>query len=688
MTVIARAAARLAPTIAIILLTLTGTTGAAVAQTSPPTCTPLPTCLVLPEGEEPPPRPSLDDPPPAPNGPPPLPLPTEVGDQLHTAGMDGLFSINDGYGRTLHHYDLFANLPWLLDNPVPTIWLWLANIGFAVGKYTLGFAVWFTEWAMGSQVLTWIQEPAQQLERIWQADIIGALKLRQLVLLAATCYLGLLFFRGRTTRAWREMISTIAINVLAIAIITHPVDLLVGDGGVLSLSRDLGADVAAVVMGRQPAGTGNPAAPIGQSLIDNLLITPWETLNYGAPITQDREVDGGCQHSVEQVLDQGPWSSKDDSTPARELDGCPGDYGKYNEVAGADRAVGAWLYAVAMILFAILTVCLNAIQVLAPYFLLFEGLLLSLALIAALVPAWQHQLAYRISSIAITLATLLMGMLFIAVMTILLRSVMLIDLGSQLVRFAVIDIVVFSGFLFRKRLLAGAQRMRAKVNTGLQRAGRRGRPLKPLPTPIVPPGPNRLGRTIQVGTTAFREAAVQPAQQVAGRLRTAGKTAGKLGSTALAYTAGAPVAWPRAARRAHTALTRRGNTAKRALAGKSATAKTYTTTYARNLGTATGARPAWNAARTVATAVTARPPARHAAQQTPATAQPATGAARLADLTPHPTAATPRFRGRNEAAPAPRQPDPGALPPGMLPPPNPLAQRLRDRLDHRRGTRP
>lgn len=223
-------------------------------------CSPYPLCLVVPNDPGPQTPPSLDHPDPE------LPILPLRDDPGHHAHVNDLFNIDDGYGRDLRNYDLFANLPWLVSNPMPAIWLWLANLGFAVGKYALGISVWFTEWSMTAGVFDWVKAPAQDLEQIWQTSIIGGLKLRQLALLIATCYLGLLFVRGRTTRAWRELFSTIAINVAAIAIITHPVDFLVGDGGVLSLSRDLGTDVSAVIMGNQPGGTGNPAAPIGQAM--------------------------------------------------------------------------------------------------------------------------------------------------------------------------------------------------------------------------------------------------------------------------------------------------------------------------------------------------------------------------------------------------------------------------------------
>jgi hypothetical protein len=609
---------------------------------------------------------------------PPLPLQDDPGHHVH---LGGIFSIDDGYGRDLHNYDLFANLPSLLDNPMPAIWLWLGNIGFAAGKYAVGFSVWFTEWAASTQVFDWIKAPARDLEGIWQTSVIGALKLREIALLIATCYLGLLFARGLTTRAWRETASTIAVNVLAIAILTHPVDVLIGDDGVLSLSRDIGADVSSVIMGQEPGGTGNPAAPIGQAFIDNLLVTPWETLNYGTPISRVHGISGACQYSVKKVLDDGPWSSKDDSTKARELDGCPSDYGKYNEVADGDRALGAWLYAIAMLLFAILVVCLNTVQVLAPYLLLFEGLLLTLALVAALVPSMQHQLAYRVSSIAATIAKLLAGMAFLAVMTVLLRTLMLADLGPQLVRFAVIDLVVFSGFLFRKRLAANLQRVRGQVSSRLQRLGRPRSAPKALPTPIVPAGPDRLARTVKAGTAAFAET-VAPVGRLKERLVTAGRTGGKVGGKALKYTVGAPVSWPQAAQRAQTALTAKGGVAKAALARHAAAARAYTTAYASNLGTATGAVPAWQAASTVLTALGDR------------TDRPKPGSstyreAELTGVTPPAAGRTPEFtgtdlataaRGRGFLAKPPAQPPESPLPPAMLPTPVPWAQRLRDRL--------
>ncbi|WP_410599816.1 hypothetical protein [Amycolatopsis sp. lyj-90] len=669
----------------ILLVLLLGNAAPASAQVlplppnEPRPCQPYPLCLVVPDPRVPQPTPpSLDRPDP---DRPTLPLQDDPG---HAAHLKGMFTVDDGYGRDLRNYDLFANLPWLATNPMPTIWLWLANMGFAVGKYALGFAVWFTEWSMTAGVVDWIKAPAQDLEKIWQTTIIGGLKLRELALLIATGYLGLLFTRGLTTRAWRETVSTIAINVMAIAIITHPVDFLVGDGGVLSLSRDLGADVSAVIMGKEPGGTGNPAAPIGQALIDSLLIAPWETLNYGTAVS-GKQGAGACQYSIKQILDQGPWSGKD-STPARELAGCPGEYGKYNEVADVDRMLGAWEYAVAMILFAILSICLNAIQILAPYFLLFEGLLLSLALIAALIPALQHQLAYRISSIAGTIAKLLMGMFFIAVMTVLLRSLMLADLGPQLVKFAVIDIVVFSGFLFRKRLMANIQRIRSKVNSGVQRLGRPRSTPKALPLPVVTPGPHRIGRTLKAGTSAFTEA-VAPANDLRKRLVSAGKVGSKIGSKAISYTAGAPVSWPAAANRAQTALTAKGNVAKAALGRKATAAKAYASTYASNVGAV--ANPLWSAATTAAAALSART-ARTSAPQTTVREQ------EVEALTPRRTSKAPAFTGTGVQAEVPggrpmrtgRQErltsDPAPLPPGMLPLTPTWAQRLRSRLEERR----
>ncbi|RSM37962.1 hypothetical protein DMA12_35065, partial [Amycolatopsis balhimycina DSM 5908] len=93
---------------------------AAYGQAQQNPCEPYPTCLWVPGDQPAPPKPDPDAP--------PLPLQDDPGHHVH---LGGIFSIDDGYGRDLHNYDLFANLPGLLDNPMPTIWLWLGNIGFA-----------------------------------------------------------------------------------------------------------------------------------------------------------------------------------------------------------------------------------------------------------------------------------------------------------------------------------------------------------------------------------------------------------------------------------------------------------------------------------------------------------------------------------------------------------------------------
>ncbi len=636
-------------------------------QPKPHSCEPYPYCATIPL---PPKQPA--PPAPAASAPPPLPLVDDHGHEGHAAG---LFSLNDGYGRDLHNYDLFANLPSLLSDPMPTIWLWLGNMGFAVGKYSVGFSVWFTEWSMTAGVVDWVKSPAESLEQVWQTSVIGDLHLRQIALLIAMCYLGFLFVRGFTTRAWRETLSTVVINAVAVSVLTHPVGFLVGEDGVLSLSRDLGTDVSAIVLGQRPGGTGNPAAPIGQALIDNLLVMPWEILNYGSPIANDPKADGACRFSVKKVLDDGPWSSKDDSTKARELDGCPDRYGKYNEVADADRAFGAWGYAVAMVLFAILTVCLNAIQVLAPYLLLFEGLLLALALVVAVVPAWQHHLAYRVSSIAATIAKVLMGMLFVAVMTVLVRSLMMADLGPALVRFAVIDLVVFSGFLFRKRLAVNVGRVQSRVSAGVQRLGQPRTAPKPLPAPIVAPGPRLLSRSVKAGTDAFAES-VAPVGELKNRLVAAGKAGGKAGSGVLSYTVGAPVSWPRAAHRASTALTAKSNAAKAALGRRAAAAKSYGVRYATGIGAMSGVTPAW---RAVTTAAAARQ-ARVAAGEKPYLSD------EVAAHAPARISTNPTFSGTNHATPTGAAPPPAApLPPGMIAPPVSWNQRLRERLNQNKG---
>ena len=124
MTLSARAAKPLAFA-TIVLVLLLGNAAPATAQVvplppnEPRPCQPYPLCLVVPDPRAPQPNPpSLDHPDP---DAPTLPLQDDPG---HAAHLKGMFTIDDGYGRDLRNYDLFANLPWLVSNPMPTIWLW------------------------------------------------------------------------------------------------------------------------------------------------------------------------------------------------------------------------------------------------------------------------------------------------------------------------------------------------------------------------------------------------------------------------------------------------------------------------------------------------------------------------------------------------------------------------------------
>lgn len=615
----------------------------------------------------------------------------------YSTRMDGLFNIDDGYGRTLSNYDIFDRPPTF--DILPTVWKALANIGFWVGKISVGFTVWFTEWAMGGHVLGWIRGPAESLEQVWRTELLGTLRLREVALLVSSLYLGYLFLRGHTRRAWRELASTLVINILAVVVITHPVAFLLGDttpgagtspidGGLLTLTRTVGADLSTAIMGRVPSG--NPAAGMTQAMIDSLLIAPWETLNYGEPISLDPR--NPCVSTAKQALSAGPHADSESEFPRQIFAGCNPDYADYNATMTADRVGGAWAYAVAMILFAILTISLMAIQVLAPYLLLFEGMLLTAALLAALVPRYQSQLTHRVASIAATLGMVIAGMLFVAIMTVLLRTIMVADLGPQLVRFAVIDLTVFGGFAFRKRLAGQIQKMKVGVHRSLQRAGRRGRPIHPLPPQLkVPPGKTKLGALVAEHKGAFTQT-LAPAGQLAARARTAGRTAGRVGATAAKYTLGGPVAWPLAAHAATTALTSKGKT----LQGKLAQARGYGRTYAANVGKAASKVTSGTGLRVArAEAGTADGGIRRSAVSDRGRPSPPINpiAARIAALTPPsgaaiPTASSPaavRTRPRPDrnvdSHPLPPIPSPGStLPPGMLPPPTTAANRLRERF--------
>src|SRR5205814_1772197 len=136
-----------------------------LGPTSIPSPVPLPTGTgrPVPSGSPTPPTTSP--------GLPPLPVPTDRNGAAHDSHLGGLFNVDDGYGNGLNNYDIFGKTGTF--DLLGSLWLVLANIGFAIGKYAVGVSVWMQEFAMSSDVVGWIRGPAQTLEQLWQAELIG-----------------------------------------------------------------------------------------------------------------------------------------------------------------------------------------------------------------------------------------------------------------------------------------------------------------------------------------------------------------------------------------------------------------------------------------------------------------------------------------------------------------------------------
>ncbi|RII06955.1 hypothetical protein DSC45_34575 [Streptomyces sp. YIM 130001] len=422
----------------------------------------------------------------------------------------------------------------------------------------------------------------------------------------------------------------------------------------------------------------------------------------------------------------------DDVSPSEqfEKDCVDGDAGTAKKTSW-DKVGGAAFVTFAAFLVVCLIVYLSAKFLISQALIALDAMFARVAVTAGIMPgpgrAWLWERAVNVLRLLASLVAVAVGLaVFIMVVTSVLGAKPGDIPGGLTIRFVVVDLMCIAAFIFRKKLAARGRAWAAEARTrmGSSRFGGR------APAQLDSSGPRRskLGAIVGTGLLMGAMAATgggsalamggsaslrgtAGARLAARGIRLGGKAAakssvatakavGKVGKFGVKYTAGAPVSWPRAARRATTAT--------RAVPGRTHAAATSArerisdlphsrvAAYAQEWGTNAGVLPAVNRARlrrgqapvtlhrprprppasprTPATPRTVRPPAttgpapvspaRRPARPVPAPvpqAPASAGQARL-QLRAH------RARMRNTPAPAPSTPAARPLPRTPTPP--------------------
>ena len=410
---------------------------------------------------------------PAPADPPAEPAPTEPASPLPPGlapdgapGILGPFTVSDGNGTPINHYDVFADTgAW--DNFTRPILLLFSNLLWGMDRAWTGFTAWLLDWALQFGLVDLLTSPLQELSDTFKSGLLEAVDLRLLAFAVAAVGIAWLVFTGRMRSGMREFALTVIIGAAAIGVLANPVGLLFGDSGLLAQTRDFSLEVAALGLQDDSTSTDpdDVAAPLTAALIDNLIRKPHQLLNYGTVLDDGHR----CLDTYNQIVQDGPWWGGDYDTVHDQMAACDEDLAKYNESNLPDRLLGTLLATIATIVINILIDGVALGLIITPVLLAWEAILLLFAVVIAIVPgAARGVLWSRVKAVLGACGGVLAAVLFLTLFLAIISALLVADLGVDLsIRFLVVDFVAVAGWVKRKQLSVAARRAAHSVGRRL-----------------------------------------------------------------------------------------------------------------------------------------------------------------------------------------------------------------------------
>lgn len=386
------------------------------------------------------------------------------------------------------------------------------DLAFQGARSATALALWLVEWAYGFGVQEHLGDPAVDVARQYQSDVIGPLGLGHLAWTYAVAWAAIAALRGRLTMAAGEMAISILAAGLAGIVLANPAGYMAGTTD--TTSRLSGALLA--------TGTGQPPPesavdadavmePLQAEIHAAFVEAPYDYLNWGGPLPET------CAAARDEILATGPHGADDEPRQIMEAAGCH-DQAEFNERPNANRLFGAILTLGAAALMAVLLGLVALTVVVAQVIAIMLWAVAPFALLAGILPGAGRELAWRwLTALARTVLavvgmSLLLSILLLTV-TALLEGSAELDLVE---RFALVNMVVVAMFVARKRILAAGHNLAGSVGQRLatRRVGS-DRPATPwLASPAVAGatgfaigtglGPDRASRTSRLASAAGR----------------------------------------------------------------------------------------------------------------------------------------------------------------------------------------
>lgn len=398
-------------------------------------------------------------------------------------GVLGPLNPEDRHGYPLDHYEVTGDSGGALDVDRKVLLL-LTSGTFALIRWVIGLAVWLVEWVLDFKMTGYLLEPVVKLSEVIEAHLLGGVGLAGFLLVVAAVMCGVWILRGRTSKGASEIAITLVIAAAATAYITSPARVVFGEDGLLSKTRDLSLEIATLVVSGGTDQTGDTrqiTSRIETIFVDTFVRKPHQLINYG--IVLDGDPGHRCLSVYNDIVADGP--NHDEGEPWERMGDCDEQLGEFNATPTWDRFGAAILTLVAALFVAVLAILIVLTLLVTQLWLVLETIRLLVGLVVGLVPgAGRAQLWRALGGIAAALAAVVATVGFLAVFVVLIRGLLAAAKDQSLfVRFLLLDVALFCGLSWYKKVVAGSRTIAAGISTRL--GGRPFDATPPDPRPML-----------------------------------------------------------------------------------------------------------------------------------------------------------------------------------------------------------
>jgi TrbL/VirB6 plasmid conjugal transfer protein len=362
---------------------------------------------------------------------------------------------DDCWGRfPSSHYDIGCDEgAW--NHVSRKVYCTFTDLTYQGARASTAVALWLIGWSYGFDVYDRLGGHAIAIADTYDRHLIGPLNLGHFAWFLAIAWAAATALRGRITAAAAELGVSFVVAVLAGVFMANPAGYL---HGMFDTMGSISGALFATASGQPPPDSDIDAdavlAPLQTEIHAAFVEAPYDYLNWGGPLT------GPCAAARDRILADGPHGADDAPRQAMTAADCR-EQAEFNHDPNGSRLFGAVLTLVAAVIMVVLIVLVALTVVVAQMVAIVLFSLAPFALLAGILPAGGRTLAWAWLGALGRVLLAVVGMSFVLSLLLLTVQALLAattDVGL-VERFALLNVVIATMFIARKRILAGGHNL-------------------------------------------------------------------------------------------------------------------------------------------------------------------------------------------------------------------------------------